>query len=312
MVSRAEAQVEVTYEGEAVRDGTMDVRQLAPALLSIGAMCEAANRVLNEDRASIAVHVKTFRPGSANIVLDVIQQNTTIVQTLVFPDSALQSGRDILDWIGLGSGITGVTLIALIRWLRGKKPDSATILQDGNVKLEIRGDVRGSTIIVAPQVKALYDDRQVRDGLAGAVEPLKHPGIDAFFAKQGGRVVEGIEKSQAEYFEVSESAGPETLVYEDEQRAAYEIVKPVLTGDLTWVLSDGDSRFDVRMDDETFLEKVRRREYVFGAGDVLIARVAVKTMRRQDGKLKTERRIVRVLEVKYATHQTGLWDHRES
>ena len=36
-------QIKIAYEEEALQDGSMDVRKLAPALLSFGALCERVN-----------------------------------------------------------------------------------------------------------------------------------------------------------------------------------------------------------------------------------------------------------------------------
>ena len=47
----------IAYDGPALTNHTMDVRDLAPAMLAVGQLCDAANVVLNGERSKIQVHV---------------------------------------------------------------------------------------------------------------------------------------------------------------------------------------------------------------------------------------------------------------
>ena len=83
-VSRAE--LHVVYDGDAVRSGSMDVKELAPALLSIGALCEEANRTLNGDRAQITVNVRAgFERGSFEVTLEILQTCATSCWVTISP-----------------------------------------------------------------------------------------------------------------------------------------------------------------------------------------------------------------------------------
>ena len=108
-----QAQFDIVYDGPAVADGSMNVRDLGPAMMAVGAAFESANRVANGDRATINVNVRATSQGSFEILFEVVQ-------------SAQQGGLDldfIKDAIGikellLGGGGIGTGLFALLKFLR--------------------------------------------------------------------------------------------------------------------------------------------------------------------------------------------------
>ena len=51
----------------------MDVRDLAPALLSLGKLFDAANLVLNADKAMVNLQVKAHSAGSFEVALELFQ-----------------------------------------------------------------------------------------------------------------------------------------------------------------------------------------------------------------------------------------------
>ena len=71
----------VAYDGDSVKNHLMDVRDLAPALLSIGQLFDEANRVLNGDHASIKLQVKALQEGSFEISFEMLQ---TITRSIAF------------------------------------------------------------------------------------------------------------------------------------------------------------------------------------------------------------------------------------
>ena len=60
------------FDGEALRNHEMDVKELAPALISFAEMIEEADRVLNNGEHKIDIKVKAFQPGSFEVLLQVL------------------------------------------------------------------------------------------------------------------------------------------------------------------------------------------------------------------------------------------------
>src|SRR5271167_299993 len=61
---------QLTYDGRSLRDNTMDVYELGPALVAIGDLVRDTNRLLNGDRAAVDIRVDAgFKSGSFEIQL---------------------------------------------------------------------------------------------------------------------------------------------------------------------------------------------------------------------------------------------------
>ena len=57
MEEQTQLELEVLFDGPALIDGRMNVRDLAPSMLGMGTLFESANKILNGERASVNVNV---------------------------------------------------------------------------------------------------------------------------------------------------------------------------------------------------------------------------------------------------------------
>jgi hypothetical protein len=300
-VSRA--RTVIAYDGPDLATGEMDVRDLAPALLSIGQLCQQANKLLNGDRAEMSVRVQAdFRQGSFEVVLDVIQSLPAQIKDALLPKGmTVQDATAILQYLGLyGSAgiVASKSVLALIRWLRGLKPKAAERIAPDQIRVE---NHYGEQTIVNNGTMILLNDQTVRTEMMRVVRPVERKGIDTFevLEPESRQVVETVTKADALSFRSMTAAElqPEQVpIHEGEADGVFQIVSPVFREDNKWKLSNGQADFWAEIRDDEFLTRVHRHEQLFGEGDLLRCRYHTATF-REGAKLRSDISILRVIEV---------------
>ena len=294
----SKASFKVYYSGPVLESGQMDVRELAPALLAIGNLLEESNRVLNEWRATIAVKVKRFEDGSFGISFDVIQGYASQVVDL-FSGKQFTAAANLLQIIGF-SVVGYKSLFYLLKKARGRKPQHAKTLEDGNIEIEFSAQ---EVEIVEKPVFDIYRDLKVRKEVENTLKPLTIDGINSFNVRYNNFTIETVNESELRYYETPDIENE--IIQEEETTALYSIHSLSFKDENKWRLSDGTSTFFVTIKDEEFLRKVNDNLISFSKGDILTLKLRVITWDTKEG-IKTDYEAIKILNHQSAAKQLKL------
>lgn len=282
----------VKYDGPALRDHQMDVRELAPALIALSDLLENANKAVFPEAGEIRVNVTgNFKAGSFGIDFTAIQSIGEQIASLFSGQGATATANlfAILSGIGLlGSG----GLIGLIKWLGKRRPSS--IKMDGDKTIftivEHEQEDRFEVDLVAGK---LYQSRIVRQSMMRVVKPLSREGVDIFASGKDGEMHNVVTKDDLPVFEFA--ADEDEIVSEALlENVMLQIESASFRDGNKWRFTDGASIFFAEILDQTFIDRINTGEERFGKKDVLI----VNLRRRQaitDNGLRVENEIEKVL-----------------
>jgi hypothetical protein len=159
----ARSGLRVKYEGSALDDGRMDVRDLAPALLGLADAFQEANRVLYPGASDVSLEIRATEPGSFDVVLDL-----AIAGTQMFvsdPVTALVNLK-----AAVFDPVAG--LLGLLRARR--RGGDETTNPDGSVTIESRGTV----LSFPPAVNGMSRNVELRRSLTFTAAPLGEEGVE--------------------------------------------------------------------------------------------------------------------------------------
>ena len=283
-MSRAE--FSIRYQGEALEEGRMSVRDLAPALLSVADLFDAVCEELNGKSIPVDVHVLATSEGSFEVDLSVIMGLVDSIKTKVVSFVDAQSMVELV----FGSSAGGLSLFALYRLLRG--------LRQRNVETEVELRFgKDKSVRYRRQVVMLYQNEKVRDAVGHIVKPVLQSGIDRVDFRNGDGVsTQSIAKHEAHIYK---NDGAEMrLVTDETQRIAYSIHSVSFVSEGAWRLSDGNSVVTVYIEDESFLAAFHNGDIRLDASNVLICLTRVRQYTNALGKLATEHVILEVVDVR--------------
>jgi len=281
----------VRYDGPALFNHTMDVRELAPALVAFSdlfaGVCQAAFPNAPDVRVKVSGN---FKAGSFGIDLMVEQSLTEQVVSLF---SSKESSA-IANLIAMVSavGITGGGLFGLIKWLRGRKPCRVEKKED-SVVFECMETQTTQTYTADLLTGQLYESRKVRQSLTKILKPLEREGIDLFAAGKDGQAQVIIQREELDFF-IAAAEDEETVSDDVSRNVLLQIESAVFREGNKWRFSDGGVAFHAEIADEDFLARVNAGER-FGKLDVL--RVDLQRIQSiTDNGLKLRHVITRVHE----------------
>lgn len=256
------ADFKLTYDGPALQNHEMDVRELAPAMLAVGELFDAMNMLLNGESAEVQINVRAHEPGCFSVIFDIVQGWRDGAISLLTGDyvAAALNLKELL--------LGGVGLIWWVKSRKGQSPDRIEKLS-GNM---IRVFYSEESFDVPLQLLRLYQDLAVRHALEKVVHrPLQNSGINLVEFGDRANPAQRVTDSEAESFKAPEI--PEKVLVSDTREAAFSIVSLAFKDDNKWRLHDGSNSVSATIEDEDFLRKVNQNVIRFAKGDVLVCEV---------------------------------------
>lgn len=299
-----QARFEVLFDGDEVKTGRMEVRYLAPSLMSLGKMIEEANAVLNGPDAKISVRVKSdFQTGSFIVLIEVMQTMVERMMALVGLSDRSLTPQEVIELVGFAAGASTIAggVIGAIKKLGGKIIKSKRVLEDGSVRYEIEEE--DEPVIIPARVDELLNNRNIRQAAYDTLSPLASEGIDVFEVRSNGKRVQRVEKSEYHRFKPQEAESEELTT--NVRQVILEIYSPAFPDGRKWEFHDGGSRLFARVSDEAFLADVEDGRIAFRKRDKLFVDLLTTQVHRA-GKLETEHEVVRVLKHFEADEQLRL------
>jgi hypothetical protein len=278
-VASADTRFLIAYEGPAVDDGRMPVRDLAPSLLALSDLVQEANAVAPMGAPSVTLDIQAFRPGSfevwlaLNSVAGVFSADpVTAAVNLI---ALTTTGLDLLRSLGARS---------VVRRLQA--PDNQTVLRLGD-----------GVEVVAQRDAAVLVERETFRGNARALfAPLRRPRMDRLRIVIAPNVPEFVvTPADLPAFDEPPAARRE-LINETDVRLALRVDLLSFVEGNKWRLNDGERTEWYDVLDEAFLSRVQDGRESFRSGDTLISRVRLEQWRDADGELRQNRTIMQVME----------------
>jgi hypothetical protein len=285
------AEFVVSFNGPGVEDGRIDVRDLAPALLSLGRLIDAANLVIYGEKQPIKIEARAISVGSFEVYLQAVSSGWDTLTHLMDGGDATHA-KQLLEWLGIfGVPIPGVTaLVGLYRWLNGKKPNRVTRAEAGQFLVEIDG----RTIIVPLEVMRLYQDIAVNKAFSELLASTEGDSVDSIEFRPDGSPKDSptlvLTKADRPSFSIEEP--PAAVVIDDTRRAAFSIRSLAFQEGNKWRLFDGQNTITATIEDRDFIGRVDANLVRFAKGDILICEVRTVQFQGRDG-LKTEHSVLR-------------------
>lgn len=299
--------LKVIYDGESLVNHAMDVKDLAPALLSLGDLFDNANYIFNGESVKIKIEVKALESGSFGINFNLLQSKLSQFSSFLTGDS-IASILNLKEII-FGGTVVGIYtvkgLFALIRILSDRKPDKVKDLNNGYVELTVSNEI----FIIPSRLLVLYKEESIRKCVEETLKPLAKNGIDTFSVYSNENLLETVKKAELSLFKTPEIQDEVILNYEHE--AAYSIISLAFKEDNKWRLHDGSATISVRVIDERFLKKVELNQVSFTKGDILICKVKTVQFKTATG-LRTEYDLLEVIDHQKAGRQLDIFDIENS
>jgi len=293
----------ITYDGPALQESQMDVRDLAPALLAVGDLLEAATSALYGDRVKPQVDVRgSFKTGCFGIDFALAADWVSRIKDLMAGNDVTAATNALAILGALGWTVQKVVkpgLFSVLSWLKGRAIDRVE-LRDNIAVLHVQGEF----LEIEMQVLTLLRDVSVRKGCEKILQPMDNPGITSLTVGDDlGGVAQSITPVQRTWYATPDIV--DELLVDDVRKMVFSIVSLAFKDDNKWRLHDGSTTLHAAISDTAFLSRVDANQVNFAKGDILVCQVRVRQWQTLNGA-KTDYDVEQVLEHRTPGRQLSL------
>ena len=310
----SKAEFRVAYDGTALAGHTMDVRDLAPALLALSELLVETNKVLNGQRAALEVHVTPkVDENCFDIGLEVLQTWGKVKEFLGLSD--VVSAKELIDWLIYGyAGRWGI--LKTYHWMRGQPPMNVIHFQDenGNPLVRMQFADREDEICDLSTYELIKNDK-IRLNVGRILKPLLvRKGISKFIAYQNERKDDGVTISKEEAGEMDFSpVGAEEVddhpTPGEPFEAMLKVYSPVYDVNAPrWRFWYGKQRFYMDISESNIGEVVLRHGGVL-VDDWFRVMLQVEEGETTDGRTTMAYKVMKVLDFIPAPRQTDMFSN---
>ena len=285
--------IRFAYEGEILKDGSMDIQDLAPALLAYSKLVKRANEIIRGEDNSVEVKIdaNSLHKGSVDITLVLICAANifTYVQ-----DSGIMQLIEVLGWAKNGGKVIK-NIFSFISKFHNEKIDKVKDMGNGNVI--INGD--NNVIITSAIIPKLFSDSICREQIKDVVAPVNKDGIDSFQVRDqddlsNKAALVTVDKSNISCFDAIPA---ETVTTKSEEiELEVKIVSPQFNSN-RWKFSSDGKDFNAIIEDNEFLKKVHQGQISFSCGDKMKIQFYKETTKHTSGNEQSKFVITKVWDI---------------
>ncbi|MDT2831835.1 hypothetical protein P7H62_12835 [Vagococcus carniphilus] len=284
----AKFEFSIRYYGNAVEDGRIPIKELAPSLLALSEALQSSQEITNPSEDSVSLDIKATEKGSFIVDLILANGSDLLSKTIdLLTGKESDAALNLMTYIG--------TFYGAITFLKAKKHKKIKEEKELNEK-DVKITFDDNTSIEIPK-NALKASKNVdfRKSVKEFVEPLNENGIDGIQLKSQIEYNLSLEikSNEVKYFEVPEIKEKELDVSTTE---VFLRIVNVAFENGKWRFDNGSNSFFARITDETFIKEVENNNIQFGSTDVLKVELETSQYLNKEGSLKSEYTVLKVLD----------------
>ncbi|MGH6791369.1 MAG: hypothetical protein ACRECF_01330 [Methyloceanibacter sp.] len=294
---------------------SMDVQDLAPALVAFGRLIREANARINGKKAKVRVIVTSdFEHKCFNISFEVLQ---TILHQVAsfFTSEEVKTARQILVDLGIIGGSTGLGLLGFLRW---KKDRKVTQIKDSDVQGVVIVQIgAGNVAEVNRNALTLAESPKIRVALEGTLAPLGTENVSRItFKDDRGAEVASYDEADAREIVAAFDLPTIADVPDEEEEPDYitawlRVYSPVFDEKADkWRVLYGDHPVYADISETSIAKDAITRGGSF-VNDLYKVQMGVTQHFTEAGSIRPEYKIIEVLDFRPAPQQSHLLLERE-